>query len=138
MSVQQAYIGALLVTLAIIRSSLSLLLLGFVCMGIARSALQLARFAAAEVHPANERARAISNIVIGGAAATFIWGGLSRNLAAWMNSFNLDELSGPYLVSFVFLLVAAAIIFFFLRPDPRDVGRELADLEKTERVELHP
>lgn len=107
-------------------------------MGIARSALQLARFAAAEVHPANERARAISNIVIGGAAATFIWGGLSRNLAAWMNSFNLDELSGPYLVSFVFLLVAAAIIFFFLRPDPRDVGRELADLEKTERVELHP
>jgi MFS family permease len=127
-----------LVVMAIIRSSLGLLLVGLVCMGISRSALQLARFAAAEVHPAHQRARAISNVVIGGTAATFIWAGMSRNLGSWMKDFQIDELSWPYLISFAFFLVAAAIVFFFLHPDPRDVGRELAELEKTTSVYLRP
>jgi MFS family permease len=128
--------GALFVVMAIIRSSLGLLLVGLICMGVARSALQLARFAAAEVHPAHARARAISNVVVGGTAATFIWAGLSRNLGSWMQDFHIDELSWPYLISFGFFLMAAAIIFFFLRPDPRDVGRELAELEKTASLNL--
>jgi MFS family permease len=129
-------LGALFVVAAIIRSSLGLLLVGLVCMGIARSALQLARFAAAEVHPAHARARAISNVVIGGTAATFIWAGLSRNLGSWIQNFYIDELSWPYLISSAFFLMAAAIIFFLLRPDPRDIGRELAALEKTTSLNL--
>jgi MFS family permease len=128
--------GALLVAVAVIRSSLGLLLLGLICMGIARSALQLARFAAAEVHPAHERARAISNVVIGGTVATFIWAGVSRNLGSWMQGFYIDELSWPYLISFAFFMIAGAIVFFFLRPDPRDVGRELAELEKNTSANL--
>jgi MFS family permease len=131
-------LGAFLVAQAIIQSSLPLLLIGLVCMGIARSALQLARFAAAEVHPLNERARAISNVVIGGTAATFIWAGLSRQLEGLRGVFNISELSLPYLISGLFFVVAAAVIFFLLRPDPRDIGRELAELEKSNRVDLHP
>jgi MFS family permease len=46
-------------------------------------------------------------------------------LAKWAG---LSELAGPYGVGFVGLIVAAILIFAGLRPDPRDVGRELARL----------
>ena len=131
-------LGSFLVAQAIVQSSLTLLLIGLVCMGIARSALQLARFAAAEVHPLNERGRAISNVVIGGTAATFIWAGLSRQLDVLRNIFDINELLLPYLISGLFFLLAAAIVFLFLRPDPRDLGRELVEREKSLRVDLHP
>jgi MFS family permease len=131
-------LGAFLVAQAVIQGSLGLLLIGLVCMGIARSALQLARFAAAEVHPSNERARAISNVVIGGTAATFLWAGLSRQLGLLQNAFEIDELALPYVISGLFFLIAAGIIFFLLRPDPREIGRELTELEKTNPVDLAP
>ena len=47
-------LGALGVTWSVISQSLVMFLVGLVFMGIAQSALQLARFAAAEVHPAAE------------------------------------------------------------------------------------
>jgi MFS family permease len=44
-------------------------------------------------------------------------------LALWAG---FSELAGPYSVSFAGLILAAALIFVGLRPDPREVGRELA------------
>lgn len=121
-------LGALGVTWSVISQSLFMLLVGLVFMGIAQSALQLARFAAAEVYPAAERGRAISNVVIGGTAGTLVWPTLSQTLGPWLQSRGLDELAWPYLVSFVLFIIAAVITFIWLRPDPRDVGREVARL----------
>jgi MFS family permease len=119
-------VGALLTTWAVVNSAFLLFLAGLVLMGTANSALQLARFAAAEVHPAAERGRAISNVVIGGTAGTLIWPGLSQLVGPIMQRRGLDELAWPYLVAMVLFLVAAAVTFVLLRPDPRDVGRRLA------------
>ncbi len=121
-------LGALIVSLAIIQNSLPLFLLGLVCMGIARSALQLARFVAAEVHPPAERARAISNVVIGGSVATLIWAGLSRLLGPLMTELHIDQLTWPYLASLALFILTGVIIIVFLRPDPREVGREISQL----------
>jgi MFS family permease len=46
-------------------------------------------------------------------------------LAQWAG---FAELAGPYGVGFIVLILAAILIFAGLRPDPRDVGRELARL----------
>lgn len=130
--------GAGLIALAVVNKSLTLLFLGLAGMGAARSALQLARFAAAEVYPANERARAISNVVIGGTVATFIWAGISRYVDSWMITLGLDYLIGPYLMTCIFFLLASTIVFTLLRPDPRDIGKELSEFEKINRIDLAP
>ncbi|GJQ34110.1 MAG: MFS transporter [Anaerolineaceae bacterium] len=130
-------VGALVVVASIMQSSLILLLIGLSLMGIARSALQLARFAAAEVHPAHERARAISNVVLGGAAATFLWAGISRQLDWLSQMVHAPELALPYVISGVFFFTAAALIHLFLRPDPRDLGIEIARHESTQQAIEH-
>jgi MFS family permease len=59
-------LGSGLAFYAIVQSSFVLFLLGMILMGVANAAVQLGRFAAAEVNPPQARGRAISNVVIGG------------------------------------------------------------------------
>jgi MFS family permease len=40
------------------------------------------------------------------------------------------ELAGPYSVGFLGLILAAGLIFFGLRPEPRDIGREISRLHQ--------
>jgi MFS family permease len=131
-------VGALSVVAAITQSSLILLLIGLILMGVSRSALQLARFAAAEVHPAHERARAISNVVLGGAAATFIWAGISRQLDWLSRIIHVSDLALPYVISAVFLFIAAVVVYIFLHPDPRDLGLEIARQESRRQMVEQP
>ena len=119
-------IGNALVLLAIETSSFALMLVGLMLMGTTNSATQLSRFAAAEVNPPEHRGRAISMVVFGGVIGTI----LARLSAAPMGSFvvtlGMDELSGAYLTTLILFALAAVIVIAALRPDPRDVGRELA------------
>jgi MFS family permease len=104
---------------------------GFVCglalMGPANAAAGLSRFVAAEVHPPRERGRAIANVVVGSTAGTLIWPLLSLSLGAWPASRNFNELTLPYLASFVLLAVTCLVTLAFLRPDPRDIARTIAE-----------
>lgn len=119
-------IGNGLVLFAIENSSFALMIVGLMLMGTTNSATQLSRFAAAEVNPPEHRGRAISMVVFGGVIGTI----LARLSAAPMGSFvvtlGMDELSGAYLTTLVLFALAAVLVFAALRPDPRDVGRELA------------
>lgn len=118
--------GAVIAVSAMVAGSFPLFLSGLVFVGIARSAVDLGRFAAAEVHLPERRGRAISNVVLGSTAGA-VFGPLAigpmGHLAATMR---LPEFAGSYLLVFGVLLVAAVLIFSGLRPDPRDIGRELA------------
>jgi predicted MFS family arabinose efflux permease len=49
--------------------------------------------------------------------------GPTGKLALWAG---VSELAGPYGVGFAGLILAAILIFAGLRPDPRDIGREIA------------
>jgi MFS family permease len=119
-------IGAAIAASAVAGHSFPFFLMGLVLVGMARSAVDLGRFAAAEVHPPSEKGRAISKVVLGSTAGA-IFGPLlvapTGKLALWAG---LPELAGPYSISFAGLILAALLIFVGLRPDPRDVGRELA------------
>lgn len=110
---------------AVIGRSFGGLLGGLVLMGVAHAVLQLARFAAAEVHSAAERGRAISNVVIGGTIGSVLGPLVVGPVGSLARTFGLDELAGPYFLSLVMFALAGIVVFVWLRPDPRDVGRAL-------------
>lgn len=119
-------LGNLLVIYAIQISSFFLVMVGLMFMGMTNSAIQLGRFVAAEVSLPSQRGRAISAVVLGGVIGTI----LSRVLAVPVGNFamriGMDELSGAYITTFVLFAIASLIVFWGLRPEPRDIGRELA------------
>ena len=123
--------GAIIAAWAIVQGSFGLLLVGLPLMGSAQAALQLGRFAAAEVSPAALRGRAISNVVLGGTVGAIMGPLLVGPMGVWSLQLGLPELTGAYASSAGMFVVALLVVFALLRPDPRDVGRQLALGEKT-------
>ena len=119
-------IGGGLAGTAVVVASFGLFLAGLALMGTAQSALQLARFAAAEVHVAAERGRAISTVVLGGTLGSIFGPLLVGPAGRWSRRIGVDELAGPYGASLILLGLAALVVFRWLRPDPRDLGRDVA------------
>lgn len=119
-------VGAVISAVAINSASFWPLLLGSAITGMAVSAVQLSRFVAAEVHQAGERARAISTVVLGGTVGAIFGPLLAGPMSRAAAAAGLDELSGPYGASVVLFVVSAGVIAFFLRPEPRDLGRAIA------------
>ena len=118
--------GAVLACAAVTLRMLPLFLFGLLCMGMANAALQLGRYVAAEVHPPAERARAIGRVVTGGTVGAVIGPllvGPSAGLAARLG---LTDLSGPYAASALLFALAATLIALRLRPEPRELARQLA------------
>jgi MFS family permease len=124
--------GALVAAWAIVVGSFWLLLAGLSLMGSAQAALQLGRFAAAEVSPRAQRGRAISNVVLGGAVGAILGPLLVGPMGRWSLQLGFPELTGAYAASAGMFVLALVVVFALLRPDPRDVGRLLALDAETE------
>jgi MFS family permease len=120
--------GSGLVLIAVGGHAFILFLFGMALMGIARAAVDLGRFAAAEVHPPAQRGRAISNVVLGGTFGAIFGPLLVEPMGRLIQVIHLDELSGAYAASLILFFIGALVIFLFLRPDPRDLGRAVARL----------
>jgi MFS family permease len=119
-------IGSAMAMAAVVRRSFPVFLTGLLLVGMARSAVDLGRFAAAEVHLPSGRGRAISVVVLGSTVGAIFGPLLVGPTGRWAVAAGFPELAGPYGVGFAGLVVAALLIFAGLRPDPRDIGRELA------------
>jgi MFS family permease len=91
----------------------------------------LGRFAAAEVHPPVEHGRAFSNVVIGGTVGAVLGPLLVGPIGLLAYQIEVDELAGPFAIAGVLLFFASIVIFVRLRPDPRDIGREVSRLYPT-------
>jgi MFS family permease len=129
--------GAVLSAGSIGLASFPLFLAGMAFMGTARAALQLGRFAAAEVHPPEQRGRAISNVVIGGTVGAVLGPWLAGPMGQWSLGAGYDEMVGPFVASFVLIVLAALVIFIMLRPDPLDLGKEVARQYPETRLDEH-
>jgi MFS family permease len=112
---------------AITIRSFEVFLTGMVLMGIANAAVALGRFAAAEVNLPEHRGRAISNVVIGGTIGSVVGPFVAGPAGAFVKPFAGNELAGAYLVSLVLFAIGAGGVYLGLRPDPRDIGREVAE-----------
>lgn len=119
-------VGNAVVLYAIAASSFLVFLIGMVMMGITNAAVVLGRFAAAEVNPPAQRGSAISNVVLGGTFGAVFGPLLVGPMGAFARSIGMDELAGAYIATLVLFAIASALVFIGLRPDPRDLGREVA------------
>lgn len=129
-------LGAGLAEGAVIGRSFLLLMIAMPLMGAANAALQLGRFAAAEVHPPSEKSRAISNVVIGGTFGAIVGPVMAGLTGQQATQLGLTEFAGPYLVSAVLFALGSIMIYTFLKPDPRDIGKAIAQ-EHPESVAHH-
>jgi MFS family permease len=120
-------VGSGIAFYAIAIHSFVIFLLGMIFMGIANAAVQLGRFAAAEVNRPEHRGRAISNVVIGGTVGSVIGPFVAGPAGVFVKPFTGDELAGAYLVSLILFAIAAVVVFIGLRPDPREIGKEVAE-----------
>lgn len=112
---------------AIATASFGIFLAGMVLMGAANAAVVLGRFAAAEVNPPDQRGRAISNVVIGGTIGAVVGPFVAGPAGDLVKPFAGDELAGAYAVSLLLFAIGALVVFFGLRPDPRELGRQVAE-----------
>ncbi len=119
-------IGNALVLFAIGISSFPLFLLGMVLMGITNAAVVLGRFAAAEVNPPEKRGAAISNVVLGGTFGAIVGPLLVGPMGGFVRTLGMDELAGAYLATLVLFVISSVVVFVGLRPDPRDLGKQVA------------
>jgi MFS family permease len=113
-----AAVGAIVVILGATQRSLALIYLGSLGVGVATAASFQARYAATDLAAPQHVGRSLSWVVwaatlgaIAGPNLLNVSGGLGLRLG-------LPQLSGPYVVSTVALLLAALVIGLFLRPDP--------------------
>jgi MFS family permease len=120
--------GNALVLYAIRITSLPLFLGGMLLMGITNAAVVLGRFAAAEVNPPQERGKAISLVVWGGTFGAVFGPLLVGPMGKFVLVLGMDELAGAYLATLVLFVIAAVVVLVGLRPDPREVGKEIAVL----------
>lgn len=119
-------IGGALVSLAAVQTgSFGLLLLGFAGFGVARAAMQLGRFIAAEVTPPARRGRAISYVVLGGTIGAVAGPSLVEPSGKLAESLGMGELAGPFGISVALFVVAVLIVVWGLNPEPRTIAEQI-------------
>ena len=122
-------VGAAVSALGIANGEYYLLLVGVLLFGAGRAGSDMSRFVAAEVYPISQRASIIGTIVFAGTI-----GAVAGPLLVVPTS-DLAELAdiapdaGPWMVAGVLVGITMLITFIGLRPDPREIGRQLRDTE---------
>jgi MFS family permease len=130
--------GGLFSGLAIWKSLYILYLFGMALFGLANSAMQLGRFAAAEVNPEETRGKAIATVVLGGTVGSIAGPLLVGPAGVFANRAGLNELVGPYGVALILFTIASVIIFVWLRPDPSKIAQDLARTDQSIGPEIKP
>ncbi|MCJ7733265.1 MAG: MFS transporter [Anaerolineales bacterium] len=118
--------GGLLSGIGIWQRTYSIYLIGMGLFGFAQSAMQLGRFAAAEVNPEETRGKAIATVVLGGTVGSIAGPLLVGPAGVLATRFGQNELVGPYITALILFVIATGIIFIWLRPDPTTIAKELA------------
>jgi MFS family permease len=118
-------VGAAIASASVVAGTFAGFIGGLVLMGAANTAVQLARFVAAEVHPRAERGRAIATVVMGGTVGGILGPLLVAPTSRVAESLGLPRLAGPYAASVGFFLAGSLMVMALLRPEPRDLALAL-------------
>jgi MFS family permease len=134
-------LGSFLSGWAVLNVTFLLFLAGMAFLGLAQSAMQLGRYAAADVSPLEARGRAIANVVVGGTVGSILGPLLVGPASTWARSLGHNELVGAYAVGLVLFTIATVVIVWLLRPEPMEIARELAPQQERTidtNVEVQP
>jgi MFS family permease len=123
--------GAALAVLAGVVGSMPLLLVGACLLGATSSANYAARYAATDLATPLDRGRALSVVVwattIGAVVGPNLTGP-AGDLARWLD---IPELTGPFALGALGMVLAAVVVAVRLRPDPLLLARTMATSEDT-------
>jgi len=113
-----AVVGGVIAIVAIELSNLAIFLLGMVLIGAGSGTSNLSRYAAADLASEERRSREISTVIF---ASTFgaVFFPLFIGVAGdWAEVVSLDKNAGGFAMSIGLALLAALVIWVFMRPDP--------------------
>jgi MFS family permease len=127
-----AIIGSAISVWAIVSGSFLAFLLGALFLGMARSAGDQSRYVGAEVFTQSRRAKVIGLIVSAGTIGAILGPLLVPVSTTWATRLGLPEETGPFIISSILMIYATGAVLFFLRPDPREVGQDIAAQEAAE------
>ena len=119
--------GAALVVLAAGLESFPLLCLGMAGFGLGNTSNLLARFAATDLAPVQQRARAISVVLLATAAGAIAGPNLASPTEPLADALGVLASAGAFAVAVVAHMIAATILLALLRPDPLLASREAAE-----------
>jgi len=115
-------LGALLAVVAVLTSSIVLLLVASALTGFANGVGNLGRYVAADLVPPERRASAIGMVVWGATLGAVSGPNLVEPAAALAVALGLPELSGAYIVTLGFIGLAMLLAYAFLRPEPYELA----------------
>ena len=124
-----AIAGSLISVWAIAVFSFFGFIVGALFLGMSRAAGDQSRYVGAEVYETSRRAQVIGVIVSAGTIGAILGPLLVPLSTSWTGSKGLPESAGPFAISTLLMVAAAAIIFLFLRPDPKLLGQQIAEEE---------
>jgi MFS family permease len=130
--------GGLVAGAAVIANNFTLFLGGMVLLGAARGASDQSRYAAADVSPAPLRSRAVSIIVFAGTIGAVLGPAITPIAGQWAESLGFDQLAGPWFANALIMTITLLFVFIFLRPDPRDVARQMNAAVETRSAQSVP
>ena len=121
-----AAIGAAIVVVAALHSSVILLFVGFFLFGCANAANLQARYAAVDLAPPELRGRQLSLIVWATTLGAVVGPSLAPLAAAAVDQFGVPALASPFVFSAALLVLAMVLLLSLLRPDPAVIARTVA------------
>ncbi|MDQ0732298.1 MFS transporter [Arthrobacter sp. B1I2] len=121
-----ALAGAVLMVLAVVSGLFVLLVLGAAGIGVGTAASLQARFAAVDLAVAEHRGRALSTVVWAVTVGAVAGPNLIQPGTAVGTALGLPPVAGPFVISGAGLLIATALVYVGLRPDPLLLARQLA------------
>lgn len=118
--------GGVLAVVAGVVGSMLLLMAGAALLGSATAANSGARYAATDLAPEATRARALSTVVWATTIGAVAGPNLTGPAGAFSRAVGIPELTGPFAIGAMGMLLAALVVGLLLRPDPLLVAREAA------------
>ena len=125
-------VGAIISAWSVVNGSFAGFLAGAALFGGSRASSEQSRYVAAEVFPTGRRAKVIGWIVFAGTIGAILGPLLVEPSSSLFEGLGLPAYAGPFLISGLMLLLAAIVIFAFLRPDPQRIGEAIAAEEQQE------
>lgn len=121
-----AALGAALAVLSGVLESMPVLLVGAMLIGATTSANNASRYAATDLAVEEHRGRDLSTVVWATTIGAVFGPNLTGPAADLARVVGIPELTGPFAVGGLGMLVAAAFVWWRLRPDPLLEARRLA------------
>lgn len=131
-------IGGAGIVIAAAADSVPLLLIALVLYGADTATNLQARYAGADLAPADRRGRAVSTVLVATTLGAVIGPNLVEVTGDFATSVGVRALAGPFMLASIAYALAAVAVSVLLRPDPLLVARERAAAEPVVAVAVDP